>query len=91
MNLSPLAAQRRGFGTLIAIGDSDVINGVERVRSYTTLVGVAADFGTSARVYKAAALYYGQTPKPLNFMVGRWLRTATAGFIKGGGAIDRGI
>ena len=54
VNLSPLAAQRRGFGTLIAIGDSDVINGVERVRSYTTLEGVAADFGTSAPEYKTA-------------------------------------
>lgn len=84
VNLSPLAAQRRGFGTLIAIGDSDVINGVERVRSYTTLEGVAADFGTSAPEYKAAALYYGQTPKPLNFMVGRWLRTATAGLLNCG-------
>jgi len=84
VNLSPLAAQRRGFGTLIAIGDSDVINGVERVRSYTTLEGVAADFGTSAPEYKAAALYYGQTPKPLNFMVGRWLRTATSGLLNCG-------
>ena len=84
INLSPLAAAKRSFGVLMIAGDSNVISGLERFRIYTTIDAVAADFGTSAPEYKAAALYFGQTPKPKTLMIGRWLRTATAGFNDGG-------
>lgn len=84
INLSPLAASVRSFGVLLIAGDSNVINGLERFRTYLTIDAVAADFGTSAPEYKAAALYFGQTPKPSTLMVGRWLRTASSGFNEGG-------
>lgn len=84
VNISPVAAARKGFGTLLVAGDSNVIDGSQRLRSYTTIESVAADFGTSAPEYKAAVLYFGQSPKPSDLMIGRWLRTATAGFLKGG-------
>lgn len=84
VNLAPLAAARRGFGTLLVAGDSDVIDGVERIRAYVDLESVAGDFGTSAPEYLAAALYFGQSPRPQNLMIGRWLRTATSGLIEGG-------
>ena len=84
VNLAPLAAARRGFGTLLIAGDSNVIDGSERLRAYVDLESVAEDFGTSAPEYLAAALYFGQSPRPQNLMIGRWLRTATAAFIKGG-------
>ena len=56
VNLAPLAAARRGFGTLLVVGDSNVINGVDRLRTYTDLESVAGDFGTSAPEYLAASL-----------------------------------
>jgi hypothetical protein len=84
INLAPLAAQRRSFGTLMVAGDSAVINGLERYRSYTNIEAVAGDFGLTAPEYYAAALYFSQTPRPLTLMIGRWLRTATAGLINGG-------
>lgn len=84
VNLSALAAAARSFGVLLIAGDSNVINGLERLRSYNNISGVAADFGTSAPEYKAAAAYFGQTPKPATLMIGRWLRTATAGLNLGG-------
>lgn len=84
VNLSPLAAARRSFGVLLVAGDSNVIDTNERIRTYLTVEGVAADFGTSAPEYKAAAAYFGQTPKPRSIMIGRWARTATAGFNLGG-------
>ena len=84
VNLAPLAAARRGFGTLLVVGDSNVINGVDRFRTYTDLESVAGDFGTSAPEYLAAALYFGQSPRPNQLMIGRWLRTATAGLVQGG-------
>lgn len=84
INLSPLAPARRSFGALLVMGDSNVIDGLEKYRSYTGLAGVADDFGTSAPEYLAAQLYYGQSPKPRDLLIGRWIRTATAGFLKGG-------
>lgn len=84
VNLAPLAAARRGFGTLLIAGDSNVINGRDRIRTYVDLESVAEDFGTSAPEYLSASLYFGQTPRPNQLMIGRWLRTATAGLIQGG-------
>jgi len=84
VNLAPLAAARRGFGTLLIVGDSNVIDGSERLRAYVDLESVADDFGLEAPEYKAAALYFGQSPRPQSLNVGRWIRTATAGFIDGG-------
>lgn len=83
VNLSPIAAARRSFGVLMIAGDSDVINASERYRSYGSLDEVADEFGTDAPEYHAAALYFGQTPKPSTLMIGRWLRTAVAGFNQG--------
>lgn len=84
VNLSPLAALRRAFSTLMIAGDSEVINGLERFRSYDTIEAVALDFGVDAPEYKAAALYFGQTPKPRTVMIGRWLSDATSGMNLGG-------
>lgn len=84
INLAPLAAARRTFGTLLVAGDSNVIDVSERIRTYSNLEAVATDFGTSAPEYFAAALYFGQTPRPRQLSIGRWARTATAGFLKGG-------
>lgn len=84
INLSPIAAARRSFGILMIAGDSTVINGLERFRSYDTIEGVALDFGINAPEYKAAALYFGQTPKPKTLMIGRWIRTASPGLNIGG-------
>lgn len=84
INLAPLAAARRGFGTLLIAGDANVINGRDRIRTYVDLESVAEDFGTSAPEYLAASLYFGQSPRPQQLMIARWLRTATAGLIQGG-------
>lgn len=84
VNLSPLAAARRSFGILMVAGDSNVISGAERFRSYDSIEGVALDFGVDAPEYHAAALYFGQTPKPQTIMIGRWIRTASAALNIGG-------
>lgn len=84
VNLSPLAAATRSFGVLAIAGDSNVISGLERLRTYLTIDGVATDFGVDAPETKAATLYFGQSPKPKTLMIGRWLRTATAASNTGG-------
>lgn len=84
INLAPVAAARRGFGTLLVAGDSAVIDTRERIRSYTTLESVATDFGLSAPEYYAASLYFGQSPHPLRLMIGRWAAADTSAVLYGG-------
>lgn len=84
VNLSPIAAARRGFGVLMVVGDSNVINPVELSRTYLSLDEVANDFGVLAPEYLAAQLYFGQSPRPDVLMIGRWVRTETSGLIEGG-------
>jgi len=84
VNLSPTATPRRTFGVLCIAGDSDVIDGLERLRSYTTLDSVAEDFGMSAPEYRAAELYFSQSPRPKTLMIGRWIAAATAAILRGG-------
>lgn len=84
VNLAPIAAQRRGFGTLLTAGDSDVISMGEVFRTYSTLEAVAADFGTTAPEYLSAQAYFGQTPKPRTMMIGRWALDDTEATLNGG-------
>lgn len=84
VNLGGTPVLGRSFNTLMIAGDSPVISGLQRFRSYTSIEGVAADFPSTAPEFLAAELYYGQTPKPVNLMIGRWLASATAGYNLGG-------
>ena len=45
VNLGATPVPGRTFNTLMIAGDSAVISGAQRFRSYTTLEGVANDFG----------------------------------------------
>ena len=84
INLQPMAAARRNFGTLLIIGASGVIDMEERLRAYTGIDGVAADFGMDAPEYRAAELYFSQSPRPAQLCVGRWGKTPTPAILKGG-------
>lgn len=83
VTLDPTAAQERNFGNGLFVGDSDVIDTVERLRVYTTLGQVAADFGNQAPEYLASQLYFGQNPQPEECYIGRWASTAVHGVLRG--------
>lgn len=82
--LSPVAAATRNFGSLLILGSSAVVDTTERLRLYSSLDGVVADFGTTAPEYLAAKLYFGQTPQPSVLYVGRWAQAATSAVLHGG-------
>lgn len=82
--LSPLAAQAQDLSSLLVLGTSDVIDVVERLRSYESIDAVAADFGTTAPEYLAALLWFEQAPQPTEIQIGRWARAASAGTLIGG-------
>ncbi|MEN6629821.1 MAG: DUF3383 domain-containing protein [Sulfuricella sp.] len=81
--MSPKAAQTRNFGSLLILGDSNVVDTLERLRLYTSLDGIASDFGTTAPEYLAAKLFFGQTPQPTTCYVGKWAKLATSGILRG--------
>ena len=62
--LTPPAAQFGNFNIPLILGDSNVIDVRQRLRTYTSLSQVATDFGTSAGEYLAAQLFFGQSPQP---------------------------
>jgi hypothetical protein len=82
--ITKAGAQGRLFNQALALGDSDVITGLERVRNYSKLADVAADFGLDAPEYLAAAIYFAQSPTPTSFAAGRWIADDTAGQLNGG-------
>jgi hypothetical protein len=84
VNLSPAATPLRNFGALCLAGSSPVIDPQERIRAYTTLDGVAADFGSAAPEYLAADLFFAQNPKPSLLYVGRFAQNPTHGVLHGG-------
>ncbi|EMC3961601.1 DUF3383 domain-containing protein [Pseudomonas aeruginosa] len=86
--MSPKAAATRDFGALLILGSSPVVDVNERIRQYSSLDGVVADFGTGAPEYLAANLYYSQSPQPETLFVGRWAKTATSALLKGGALSD---
>lgn len=84
VSLSPPAAQSQNLTSLLILGSSDVIDVVTRMRTYSSLAAVSADFGTSAPEFLAASLWFAQSPQPLSLLIGRWAQAATHGLLQGG-------
>lgn len=84
VNLTTPGALGLSFGTLCIAGDSNVISGLERIRSYANLDGVGIDFGLDTPEYQAAELYFSQSPTPESLMIGRWLSAAASAINDGG-------
>jgi len=82
--LSAIAAQAQDISTLLVLTSSDVIDVVERIRTYSSLDAVATDFGTLGAEYAAASLWFQQAPQPTQFKLGRWAYNATKGKLLGG-------
>lgn len=82
--LTPQLARFPNFNTCLLLGTSTVIDTQQRMREYTDLDGVAADFGTNVPEYAAARLWFGQSPSPDTLLIGRWANTPSNGQLIGG-------
>jgi len=83
--LTPLGAQVANFNSLLIVGDTNIINVKERLRSYSSLSAVSADgFGNTTPEYLAAQNFFSQVPAPTQLYLGRWAQSATAGLLIGG-------
>ena len=84
VNMSPLAVPLRNFGALLIAGSSSVIDVNERLRQYSTLDGVAADFGSTAPEFLAADLFFSQSPQPAICYIGRFAQNGSSAILHGG-------
>lgn len=84
VSLTPAGAQAQSLSNLLLMGTSSIIDTTERSRSYATLTEVATDFGTLAEEYLAASKWFAQSPQPTELIIGRWVKTAAAGGLRGG-------
>jgi hypothetical protein len=83
VNLSPQAAQMQNISDALILGNSQVIDTIQRIREYTSLTAVEIDFGSTAPEYLAAVLWFEQVPQPTSLFIGRWAQTATPGQLIG--------
>lgn len=71
VNLAARSAVRKAFNLALLIGETTVIPQSERVRTYTGVAEMLEDgFTTSDRLYKAAALIFGQAKVPPKVAIG---------------------
>lgn len=76
---------RAGFGTLnIVTDETGVIDSIERVRSYSNIDGVIADWSGSSKVLAAATAYFSQQPKPTSLKVSVRFESDQAAILRGG-------
>lgn len=71
VNVADSSVSREGFGTPLILGAVENTVFSARTKSYTTLLGVAADFADTTKVYKAAAAIFAQSRVPQLVKVGR--------------------
>jgi len=79
VTLSARAAQGRNFGSMLILGDSTVIPVSERLRLYSSADDIGDDFGVDSEEYKAAIIWFSQSPQPVQVYVGRWAKTLDTG------------
>lgn len=77
--MSPKAATGRNFGALLILGSSAVIPLTERIRLYSSAADIGTDFGIASEEYKAASVFFSQSPAPSQVYVGRWAKTLASG------------
>ncbi|WP_371378911.1 DUF3383 family protein [Sporomusa aerivorans] len=71
VNLAAKSAVRKAFNLALLIGETTIIPQSERIRTYTGISEMLEDgFKTTDRLYKAAALIFGQAKTPPKVAIG---------------------
>lgn len=88
---SPTFPARKGFGILNIIGSSTKLPLGRRVSKYTTIDDVAKDFATTDEEYKAANIFFSQSPRPTDLVISRRLLAAAPGELLTGTGLEQDI
>ena len=79
VEITPQLVQGQATNTGLILGTSTVIDTVTRLRNYSTLNEVEADFTSQTEEFLAAEIWFEQQPQPTTLSIGRWCKTAAAG------------
>lgn len=88
---SPTFPARKGFGLLNIIGTSASLPAGDRIRFYSDMDGVSADFAANTEEYKAAQIFFSQSPKATQLAISRRFDTAVPGQLLGGLGYEKNI
>jgi hypothetical protein len=88
VSVAAAAQSTNGFAAMLLLGISSALPIGQRVRTYSTLAAVAADFGTNCEEYNAASVYFQQSPQPGTLLIGRRFNVAVPGELLGSSAPD---
>lgn len=88
---SPTFPARKGFGLLNIIGNSARLPVGDRIRFYSDMEGVAADFASTDEEYKAAQVFFSQAPRPSELAISRRFAAAVPGELLGGVGYEKTI
>lgn len=87
--ISQALASRPGFGTLLIVTrEIENIGVAERVRSYSSMSEVDADWTSENEVYPAAQAYFAQVPKPTSLKIGVRFEEDQPAVLRGGSFPD---
>ena len=84
VQVAAMAPAAPTFSRMLCVGGSTRLPIYDRLRLYTDLDGVAADFQSSDPEYLFATTYFSQSPKPAELMIGRRVLADFAGSLKSG-------
>lgn len=76
---SPTFPRRKGFGLLLIVGKSARLPVGNRIRFYSDMDAVAADFDSADEESKAAQIFFSQSPRPTELAIGRRFDVAVPG------------
>lgn len=88
---SPTFPARKGFGLLLIVGNSARLPVGDRIRFYADMDSVGADFSSTDEEYKAAQVFFSQSPAPNQVAIGRRFSSAVPGELIGGLGITTDI
>ena len=88
---SPTFPARKGFGLLLIVGSSARLPVGDRIRFYSDMDSVGADFSSTDEEYKAAQVFFSQSPAPNQLAIGRRFAAAVPGELIGGLGITTDI
>lgn len=64
------------------VKDAPFSHGADRIRYYTTIEGVEADFATNTEAYAMAQAFFAQSPRAQTMAIAKAFETAQAGFMQ---------
>lgn len=81
----PQTEQTTDLSVMVAVvKTAPFSHGADRIRYYSSLAGVEADFATTTEAWKMANAFFAQTPRATTMAIAKAFTTAQAGFMVGG-------